>query len=304
MMDLPLPQPAQKRRRPRMKFRLVPYLMILPSAAAVLLFAYYPAITSLYMGFFRWDGFNPPVFVGLKNFITYLTGPSIGQEASNLLVLVAGGVVIALTAPLAAAELLFNLKSRLGRFYQPVLVIPLVIPPIVVFEIWGNIFNAQTGLLNDLLRAVHLTSWTNTWLANPQIAIYCILFVGFPWMSNLYLLIYLAGLQNIPQDLFEAFQLETLSFWKRLRYIDLPLLAGQLRLVVIFAIIAAIQHFIAILVLTQGGPGYATMVPGLDMYNSAFSYDEYGMGMAIGTLLFLAVLLLTLLVFRLRRRER
>jgi raffinose/stachyose/melibiose transport system permease protein len=269
---------------------------------AVLLFAYYPAITALYMGFFQWDGFNSPTFVGLQNFVTYLKSAQIGIEVRNLAILTAGGLVIALTAPLLAAEMLFNLRTKLAHLYRPLLVIPMVVPPIITFEIWGNIFNPQIGLLNEALRRLGLAAFTNTWLANPKIAIYCLLFIGFPWVSNLYLLIYLAGLQSVPRELIEAFALESRSFWQRLRAIDLPLIAGQIRLVVVFAIIGAIQHFVAILVLTQGGPGYSTMVPGLDMYESAFSYDEYGLGMAIGTLLFVVMLGLTLLALR-RRRE-
>ncbi|MFD1678060.1 carbohydrate ABC transporter permease [Alicyclobacillus fodiniaquatilis] len=291
---------AKKRRR---KVNVAPYLMILPSLLFVLIFAYYPAVDGLVMSFFNWDGFNSPTFIGLHNFVAYLTSGHVGVEVFHLAVLTAGGMIVSLSMPLLAAELLYNHRSRLGRLYKPLLVIPMVIPPIVTFEIWGNIFNPQSGLLNDLLRTVGLSSLTNTWLANPVIAIYCLLFVGFPWVSNLYLLIYLAGLQNIPTDLYDAFALDGKSIWKRIQAIDIPMLMGQIRLVAIFSIIASIQHFVVILVLTQGGPGYATMVPGVDMYNSAFSYDEYGLGMAIGALMFLAVLLLTLLTFRFRKKD-
>lgn len=286
----------------RKKIRLVPYLMLLPSVAVVLLFAYYPAITSLYMGFFRWDGFNPPTFSGFSNFVSYIDNPHFGQEMFNLGVLLIGGVIHSLVMPFLAAQLLFSLKHSVGRIYRPIVVIPMVVPPIIVFEIWGNIFNPQTGLLNELFTHVGLSGLTNTWLSNPNMAIFCLLFVGFPWMSNLYLLIYLAGLQNIPSELFEAFALERQSWFSRFVHVDIPLMKGQFRLVAIFAIIGAIQNFVLPLVLTQGGPGYSTMVPGLEMYNDAFSYDQYGAGMAIGSLMFVVILFFTLLVFRTRTK--
>lgn len=293
----------QYRKLRQRKLNATPYVMILPSLVFVLVLAYYPAIDGLYMSLFNWDGFSAPAFIGLQNFVSYFMNAHVGRELFNVAVLTAGGMLTALVMPLLAAELLFNHRSKLGRWYKSLLVIPMVIPPIVTFEIWGNVFNPQTGLLNDFLQHVGLSWLTNTWLANPSIAIYCLLFVGFPWVSNLYLLIYLAGLQNIPSELYEVFGLEHKSIWKRIWFVDLPLLSGQIRLITIFSVIAAIQHFVVVLVLTQGGPGYATMVPGVDMYNSAFAYDEYGLGMAIGTLMFLVVLSLTALTYRLRREE-
>jgi ABC-type sugar transport system permease subunit len=124
------------------------------------------------------------------------------------------------------------------------------------------------------------------------------LLVGFPWISNLGFLIFLGGLQNLPRDVLDAGRLDGLSAVRRVFAIDIPLLMPQFRIVVILSGIFAVQNFVPILLLTNGGPGTATMVPGLDMYQSAFQNDQYGYGMAIGTLLFAAMLIFTLAVMR------
>lgn len=277
-------------------------LMLAPSLAMILAFSYYPAIRALYFSFFSWDGFNDPAFIGLHNFQTYLANPNFGLEVRNIAILACGSIIIALTMPLLGAELIFNLASkRMAEIYKPLLVIPTVIPFIINVEIWSYIFFPQSGLLDHLLRALHLGMWQRLWLADPSIAIYCILAVGFPWVSGLSFLIYLAGLQTISPELLDAFHLDGRTIWQRLHYMDLPLIAGQFRLVVVLTLIAALQNFVIILILTNGGPGVATMVPGLEMYMSAFSYDEFGLGMAIGTMIFLAILVTTLLLLRLGR---
>jgi raffinose/stachyose/melibiose transport system permease protein len=137
-----------------------------------------------------------------------------------------------------------------------------------------------------------------TWLSDPHLALAGILLVGFPWISNLGFLIFLGGLQNLPKDVLDAGRLDGLGAVRRVFAIDIPLLIPQFRIVVILSGIFAVQNFVPILLLTNGGPGTATLVPGLDMYQSAFASDQYGYGMAIGTLLFVAMLIFTLVVMR------
>ena len=137
--------------------------------------------------------------------------------------------------------------------------------------------------------------------SDPHLALLSILLIGFPWISNLGFLIFLGGLQNLPRDIIDASKLDGLGAVRRVFAIDIPLLLPQFRIVVILSGIYAVQNFIPILLLTNGGPGTATLVPGLDMYQSAFSNDQYGYGMAIGTLLFAVMLVFTLAAMRLLR---
>jgi ABC-type sugar transport system permease subunit len=278
--------------------------MVVPSTVFILLFAYYPAVRALAMSTTQWDGFNPPVFVGLQNFVQYLQNPNFGMEVRNVAIITLASLCIAFTLPLIAAEAVYNLRNpRAKAIYRNLIVLPMVVPFVVTIEIWSYIYNPQIGLLNGLLRAVGLSSLRNIWLSNPHIAIYCIVGVGFPWVAGLTFLIYLAGLQAIPHELLDAFALDSSRLLDRIRRLDLGMLRGQMRLVLVLTIIGALQGYVGILLLTDGGPGNATMVPGLDMYLSAFQEDAYGLGMAIATLLFICMLVLTLVVNRLTREE-
>jgi ABC-type sugar transport system permease subunit len=170
------------------------------------------------------------------------------------------------------------------------------LPPLVLIEVWAYLLQPGSGLVDHVLGAVGLPQ--PTWLADQHLALASILLVGFPWISNLGFLIFLGGLQNLPKDLLDAARLDGAGVLRRVFAIDIPLLMPQFRIVVILSAINAVQNFVPILLLTNGGPGTATLVPGLDMYQSAFQNSQYGYGMAIGTVLFVAMLIFTLAVMR------
>src|SRR5205085_2437203 len=107
------------------------------------------------------------------------------------------------------------------------------------------------------------------WLGNPDLALYCVAFVGFPWISGFNLLVYLAGLQNIPQEVLDASLIDGAGRWRRFSGVHLPLILGQVKLLLILSIINTLQGFVTIYILTQGGPANATTVPGLEMYVQA-----------------------------------
>jgi ABC-type sugar transport system permease subunit len=188
------------------------------------------------------------------------------------------------------------MPRRAAAVAKYVLVLPIVLPPLVLIEVWAYLLEPSSGLVDRILGAVGLPQ--PTWFSDPHLALVGILLVGFPWISNLGFLIFLGGLQNLPRDVLDAGRLDGLSAVRRVFAIDIPLLMPQFRIVVILSGIFAVQNFVPILLLTNGGPGTATMVPGLDMYQSAFQNDQYGYGMAIGTLLFAAMLIFTLAVMR------
>ena len=174
--------------------------------------------------------------------------------------------------------------------------LPIVLPPLVLIEVWAYLLQPQSGLVDEFLRVIGLPQ--PAWLSDPHLALAGILLIGFPWISNLGFLIFLGGLQNLPKDVLDASTIDGVGAIRRVFTIDIPLLLPQFRIVVILSGIYAVQNFIPILLLTNGGPGTATLVPGLDMYQSAFQNDQYGYGMAIGTLLFVVMLAFTLIVMR------
>ena len=279
--------------------------MLVPSLLLIIAFSWYPALQALVLSFFSWNGVDAPSWIGLQNFQSYLSSDTLGDQVRNIAILGIGTLLIQMTAPLLAAELVFNMHSgRAAGIYRSLLVIPIAVPFIINVEIWSYLYYPQIGLFSTLIQDLGLQNTiTTTFTADPNTALYCILAVGFPWVANLGFLIYLAGLQTIPGELIEAFRLEESGFWHRLWMLDIPLIRGQMRLVLVLTLVTTLQNFVTILVMTDGGPGTATLVPGLQMYNEAFKNDQFGLGMAIATLMFLVILLITLVILRLGRDD-
>jgi raffinose/stachyose/melibiose transport system permease protein len=282
-----------------LRFRSVLAVLLLPSLVLIGVFSYYPAVRSLIGGFYQWNGFSPPAYAGVSQFKEYLQSPTFGTEAKNLGILVGGSILITLVSQFTAAEVVTHLPARASAAAKYLLVLPIVLPPLVLIEVWAYLLQPGSGLIDKVFGAVGLSQ--PGWLSDPRLALVSILLIGFPWISNLGFLIFLGGLQNLPRDVVDASRLDGLGALRRVFAIDIPLLLPQFRIVVILSGIYAVQNFIPILLLTNGGPGTATLVPGLDMYQSAFSNDQYGYGMAIGTLLFVVMLVFTLAAMRLLR---
>jgi ABC-type sugar transport system permease subunit len=274
-------------------------VLLLPSLLLIGIFSYYPAVRSLIGGFYAWNGFSPPTWAGVSQFTQYLKAPTFTPELTNIAILTGGSIAITLVSQFTAAEVVTHMPPRAARIARYVLVLPIVLPPLVLIEVWAYLLQPGAGLIDKVLGAVGLPQ--PTWLADPHLALIGILLIGFPWISNLGFLIFLGGLQNLPKDILDASRMDGVGPLRRVFTIDIPLLLPQFRIVVILSGIYAVQNFVPILLLTNGGPGTATLVPGLDMYQSAFQNNQYGYGMAIGTLLFAAMLVFTLIAMRLLR---
>jgi len=278
------------------RYRPVLAMLLLPSLLLIGIFSYYPAVRSLIGGFYAWNGFSAPTYAGVSQFKEYLQSPNFGAEVKNIAILTFGSILITLVSQFTAAEVVTRMPKRASTIARYVLVLPIVLPPLVLIEVWAYLLQPGSGLIDRFLGAVGLPQ--PSWLSDPHLALVGILLIGFPWISNLGFLIFLGGLQNLPRDVLDASKMDGVGGFKRVFSMDIPLLLPQFRIVVILSGIYAVQNFVPILLLTNGGPGTATLVPGLDMYQTAFQSDQYGLGMAIGTLLFLAMLVFTLTAMR------
>jgi raffinose/stachyose/melibiose transport system permease protein len=278
------------------RYRPVLGILLLPSLLLIGVFSYYPAVRSLIGGFYAWNGFSAPTYAGISQFREYLQSATFGAEVKNIAILTGGSILITLVSQFTAAEIVTHMSRRAGTIARYVLILPIVLPPLILIEVWAYLLQPQYGLIDRILGAVGLPQ--PTWLSDPHLALIGILLIGFPWISNLGFLIFLGGLQNLPREILDASRIDGVGPIGRVFSVDIPLLLPQFRIVVVLSGIYAVQNFVPILLLTNGGPGTATLVPGLDMYQSAFQNDQYGYGMAIGTLLFVAMLIFTLVAMR------
>lgn len=270
------------------------YLFLLPTFALLVVFSYYPPIFAIYNSFFQWDGFTARIFTGLKNFTDLAKDKVFLGSIKNLFILMGSGLIIGLSVPLFVAEMIFNLKNDRWRYaYRLLFVIPMVVPGLVGTFLWRFILDPNVGLLNMLMEAIGGPEWRQPWLGGTRTVLISFIIMGFPWVSGVNVLIYLAGLQSIPGEIFDAALIDGATGFQRFLKVDLPLVMGQVKLLLILGVIGGLQAYQAQLVLTNGGPGYSSMMPGLVMYQEAFSYNRIGYANAIGLLTFIVILFFT-----------
>ena len=280
------------------------YLFLLPIFFLLGIFNYYPALSGLYHAFTRWEGRSAAVFIGFDNF-RKLAGDIVFYKGIwNMVFLVLAGLFKMVVIPFITAEIILLITSdKLKYFFRTAFLIPMVMPGMVIILIWRLIYDPNAGLLNQALTSIGFEKLTSCWLGEPKTALAAIAFMGFPWIGAFPLLIYMAGLMHIPSSVYEAYQLESTSWLKRIFTIDIPLVKGQTKMLMILTFISTIQDFQTILIMTQGGPGISTYVPALRMYVEAFKYDHFGYGAAIGLVLFLVILIITAINMKVLKAE-
>lgn len=291
---------ATKKRTIQQQEEITAYLLLLPIFVLMAVFMYYPPLSGMVQSLFKWQisGRGSEMeFIGLGNYFRYFQDPDTLTEFKNLGIILLAGLVTGIVFPFTMAELLFHLKIRVMQdIYKRLIMIPLVIPVIVIVLVWKNMYDPALGPINEGLRALGLEGFAMNWLGEPRIALYAILFVGFPWVSTIGTLIFLGGLLQISESLFESARLEGAGGFKIFRSIEVPLLRGQFRLQLILTAVYAVTQFNHILVMTDGGPSFSTMVPGLSLYKRAFEYNEFGLASAIGVAMFVVAVTLTILI--------
>jgi len=288
------------------------YFFIVPSLAMVLAFVYYPAASAIYHSFFEWAGGDTRHWIGLDNFSRAFHDKVLMGSFLTVSILVIFNLFQMIPSILLAV-LIHRLRSDRWQFiYRVLLVIPMIVPGLVTLFIWKFFFDPSLGVLNSLLDATgmkdvlvsldHLFGWgvffanaPIAWLSQPALILPSLFIWGFPWIGVVGVLIFLAGLQSIGQDIYEAAELDGVGPFKKFLYIEFPLILTQMRLNLVLLIIGTVGGYGLQLELLDiyGGPGGRGMVPGLWMYNRAFFNGEFGYACAIGMILFAFILLLT-----------
>jgi len=239
-------------------------------------------------------------FLGLRNYFRLLQTPLFWQALGNTLYFVVVGVPLSIGASLGAALLLNSRLARFKPFFRTALFAPVVTTLVAVAVIWRYMFSTRYGLLNYALSGVGIDAID--WLGDPRWAMPAII-VFATWKNFGYnMIILLAGLQNIPQDLYEAARIDGASTWRQLRFITLPLLAPVLLLVSVLTIAGYFQLFAEPYVMTQGGPLQSTVSVLYFMYEEGFKWWNLGSASAVAFLLFLIIFGITMVQLRFARR--
>ncbi len=293
------PAPAMKRHGLRFGRRVYPYLSILPVVMVIALFAIYPIMHAVRMSFFKYllTRPNDHPFVGLGNFIEVLTSyyfkNSIQITAIYTLAAVAGVVVYGL-----GVALLLNSRVRLASALTIVILLPWALPAVVSGLLWKWILNADFGILNGVLFALGIIDSYIPFLADPTLAKVSLI-MAFIWKEGpLVAIFFLAGLQLIPDEYYEAAKIDGGGAWKIFRYVKVPLLRPVFLIVIVYETMTAILTFDTIYVMTGGGPANSTALISWFAYAEIFKGLNLGHGIALAILI--AAITLVLIVFYLR----
>jgi multiple sugar transport system permease protein len=271
------------------------YLFASPWLIGFLLWTAGPMIGSLVLSLTHYDVITPPEFNGLDNYVKMLTGDDLVWQALKVtLFYVLGAVPLGLVGSLLLA-LLMNQRVRGIALFRTIYYMPSVIAGVPVALLWLWIFNPEFGIVNSTLASLGITGpkwlFSETWVI-PAFVIMSVWNIGAP------MIIYLAGLQGIPQHLYEAAEIDGAGPWAKFANVTLPMISPIIFFNTVLGIIASFQIFTPAYVMTKGGPNNASLFIGLYLYNNAFKFFQMGYAAALAWLVFLIIMALTILVIR------
>lgn len=264
--------------------RATPYLYLLPALLVYGAFLLYPLLRSVQFSLYDWPGFGPSTFVGLGNYVDLLDDRKFHAAILHSLILILFYSILPLAVGLLLAAILRRGRVRGLGFFRVVIFLPQVIALVVVAISWHQIY-APNGPLNDFLRAIGLGSVARGWLGDPTFALPAVGMIGFWLMTGLTMLLLLAGMGRIPDDLYEAARLDGAGPVAEFFAITLPAVKAEIATALVLTVIAALKTFDLVYVTTSGGPGNATTVPSFEVYNRAFNLKDVGSASAVAVVL-------------------
>ncbi|MEK3881899.1 sugar ABC transporter permease [Paenibacillus sp. PL2-23] len=280
------------------------YLFIIPGLFFYLLFFVYPTINGLILSFTEWNGFSAKHWVGLDNYKKMLLEDDIFFKAltNNLKFMLY--VVVFQTGLSLVFSILLVKNSKSNIFFRALFFFPTILSSISVAFIWGFMYNPNLGVINTALGSMGLEVLAQNWLGNPHLAIYSIAFVQVWAHTGQMVVIFVAGLQSIPEELYEAAHLDGANRWQAFKNVTWPLVAPAATIVVAYTTIQSFKAFDLIFALTGGGPVYSTEILSTYIYHTAFQSSEFGYAAAQSMGFMVIIALITLAQFKLLRGNR
>jgi len=277
---------------------------ILPAFLLYSTFVMLPTFSSIYLSFTSWDGISENIrYIGLENFKEIWNSPRVHNALTNTIIVAVALVILENVVALLLA-LLVDQVRWLKNLFRSIFYFPVLMSGIIMGFIWMIILNYNFGVINQLLDTIGLSALKTDWLGNPDYALLSII-LSTVWKSaGYYMIIYLAGLQGIPQELLEAASIDGAGKWKQFWHVTFPLLAGATTVCIMLSMINSLKLFDQIAVMTNGGPGFATETLTYIIYRVAFGEGRQGFGTALAIVLFILILIISLIQIRvLRKRE-
>lgn len=278
-------------------------LYVLPALAVLTLVLLMPLAMTFGLSLTRWDGLGPIQWVGAENYTALPGDPIVPMAMRNAAVMTIFTLAIPIVIGMATAIVLSRIGRRLRTVWRTLLFLPAVIAPVVVAVGWRLIYEPTTGLLNRGLEVIGLSGLTRPWLGDFGLALPATGVVA-TWMEyGLVMVLFLAGIQRISVDLYDAARVDGASFMGEVRHITIPSLRYELAVAVVVTLINSFRNFDLIFNLTRGGPGSATVVPVLEVYRRGILHGQVGSASAIGVTITVVLGLLVLGAYVVGRRR-
>jgi len=281
------------------KDELSGYLFIAPQFIGLLCFILFPVFFSLYISFTNWDMLSPVEWVGLQNYVKIFTSADVRKVMGNtfeyVLLYIPGTVILSLVLALALST-----KIKGTTVYRTMFFLPNITSTVAVSLVWLWIYNPDFGILNMILSALGLP--TQRFLRSLSQAMPSVAFVSIWQSAGYFMVLFIAGISGIDPTYYEASKIDGANWWHNMKSITLPMLSPTLFFVIIIAFIGGFQVFNEIFMLTEGGPANATKTMVMHIYNTAFKYFRMGEASVYAWILFIIIMLVTLVQFKLQKK--
>lgn len=279
----------------KLQQKIVIISFLLVPLTLLLLFLIYPTLQLVRYSFTNWDGYSPILkYIGFDNYKQVLFDSPDAWHAirNNSLYFIIHALVIPLELIIAV---LLNRTIRGSSFFRFTVLMPYIVNGIAVSFMFNYIYSPINGPLNELLKWLGLESWITGWLSNLTIVNYALVVVSLWRYSGFHIILMLAGLQSIPNDLYEAVKIDGANFWKQQLYITLPGIRRVLEICLFLNVTGALLQFDIPLVMTNGGPGIESSTFGLFAVKTAFTFNSYGLASAMAFILLLLMIVFSTL---------
>lgn len=272
-----------------------------PAILGLLLFVAYPVLASLYYSFTSYSFFGAYKWIGMINYTDLFSDDSWWMSLGNTLYILIFSVPLGILLALGLA-LLLNIKTRAQAIYRTIFYIPSIMPIVATAVVWNYVLNPQYGIVNNMLSAIGITG--PGWLSSPYWSKPALIIISLWGVGNL-MIILLAGLQDVPRDMQDAARVDGAGAWQRFRHVTIPFLSPHLLFALVTGLIAGFQYFTPVFVITNGNgdPAGSTLIAPLYLYQNAFRFFKVGYASAMGWILFIIIVILTVLVFRIVGRR-
>lgn len=294
--SLSTPSPRSRRQRKFWSQLGVGLLFIAPWLIGFLVLTLYPFFSSLYYSFTSYNILSAPQWIGLENYQNLMSDAKFLASIKNTLYYTVIAVPLGVALAIGLA-LIYNQRIPARPLFRTLMYVPLIVPPVATALLWQWIFNPQVGLLNALLAKIGITG--PTWLGDPSWSKIALIIMA-QWGVGGSVLLLLAALQDVPRQLYEAAEIDGANLWQKFWNVTLPMISPVVFFISITGIISAFQVFTEAFIVSggEGGPVNSTLFYSLYLFQQAFRFFNMGYASAMAWLLFLAVLIVTLIIFR------